>query len=66
MYLPPEEVKRLVIALADRFPGSELVAEVFNSLWIRPPWRGFVLRKLRRQLKFDRNVAFHFDVIRIE
>ncbi len=62
MYLPPEEVKRLVIALADRFPGSELVAEVFNSLWMRPPWRGFVSRKLRRQLKFDHNVAFHFGL----
>jgi methyltransferase (TIGR00027 family) len=62
MYLPPEEVKRLVIALADRFPGSELVAEVFNGLWMRPPWRGFVSRKLRRHLKFDSDVAFHFGL----
>lgn len=62
MYLPPEQVKTLVIALANRFPGSELAAEVFNGLWVRPPWRAFVSRQLRRRLKFDRDVTFRFGL----
>jgi hypothetical protein len=52
----------LVIALADRFPGSELVAEVFNDLWMRPPWRGLIARRFQRQLKFDRDITFQFGL----
>ena len=62
MYLPPDQVKRLVIALADRFPGSELVAEVFDARWLRPPWDKLTRRKLQRQLNFDQDAMFQFGL----
>jgi methyltransferase (TIGR00027 family) len=34
MYLPGDEVRALVVSLARRFPGSELVAEVFSAKWL--------------------------------
>jgi methyltransferase (TIGR00027 family) len=62
MYLPPADVKQLVVTLAKRFPGSELVADVFHGLWVRPPWRDWVARKMQRQLHFEREAAFHFGL----
>ena len=62
MYFPPAEVKRLVITLATRFPGSELVADLFNGRWLRPPWRSWVTRKMQRQLHFDREASFEFGL----
>jgi methyltransferase (TIGR00027 family) len=62
MYLPPEQVKRMVIALANRFPGSELVAEVFHARWLRPPLGKWVKRKLQRQFNFDQDAMFQFGL----
>ena len=62
MYFPPEEVKRLVVALATRFSGSELVADLFHGRWLRPPWRGWTMRKMQRQLNFDRNATLEFGL----
>jgi methyltransferase (TIGR00027 family) len=62
MYLAPDEVKSLLIALAHRFPGSELVADVFSAVWLRPPWRKWTMRKAQRQLHFSRDAAFHFGL----
>ena len=56
MYLPQEKVRELVVRLASRFPGSELVADVFSAVWLRPPWRKWSIRKLQRQFKFERDV----------
>jgi O-methyltransferase involved in polyketide biosynthesis len=47
MYLPLDDVKALVLALQDRFPGCELVCEVFNDSWLHG-WRG---RTTRRKLQ---------------
>ncbi len=58
MYLPQDQVHRLVLALAERFPGSELVAEVFNVVWLRPPWRGWIETKMRRRLDFGQGAMF--------
>ena len=58
MYFPPAEVKRLVMALANRFPGAELVAEVYHNFWLRPPWNKLVMGKMQRKLHFDRSVVF--------
>lgn len=62
MYLPEAEVKQLVLALAARFPGSELVAEVFSSWWLRPPLDALVARKLRRQFQFGDEAMFRFGI----
>lgn len=62
MYLTPDQVQQLVLTLADRFPGSELVAEVFNSFWLRPPWRRWVDAKMQRQLNFGAEAMFQSGV----
>lgn len=58
MYLPGEEVRALVLELSRRFPGSELVAEVFSARWLK--WMGswFVKRKFRKQLNLSEGATF--------
>ena len=58
MYLSEEEVKTLVVELRRRFPGSELVCEVFNRFWLRDPWKRWVDRKMQRQLSFSADASF--------
>jgi methyltransferase (TIGR00027 family) len=62
MYLPPADVQALVVELARRFPGSELVAEVFNNFWLREPWKGWVNRKMQRRLGFSADAGFQSGV----
>ncbi len=62
MYLPEVGVKQLVLALAERFAGSELVAEVFSARWLRPPLNWLVASKLRRQFDFGDEATFHFGI----
>ena len=58
MYLSEEQVKALVIEMRQRFPGSELVCEVFNRFWLRDPWKRWVDRKMQRQLSFSPDATF--------
>lgn len=58
MYLSEEAVKALVVELRRRFPGSELVCEVFNRFWLRDPWKGWVNHKMQRQLGFSVDATF--------
>lgn len=62
MYFQPQEVKSLVLELLARFPGSELVCEVFNAFWTRPPLDAWVASKLRRQLYLGPDARFRFGV----
>lgn len=62
MYFPPDEVKRLVVTLATRFSGSELVADVFHGMWLRPPWRALTVRKMEQRLHVGRDVSFQFGL----
>lgn len=58
MYLSEQDVKGLVVELRRRFPGSELVCEVFNRFWLRDPWKRWVDRKMQRQLSFSADASF--------
>ena len=58
MYLPPDGVRSLVLKLQERFPGSELVAEVFNARWLNPWIRWSIDLKLRRKFHFGKGVTF--------
>ncbi len=58
MYLGQDEVRGLVLELAQRFPGSELVCEVVNSKWLRGPYKRILNYKLRKQLHFGREVSY--------
>jgi methyltransferase (TIGR00027 family) len=59
MYLKPEEVKSLVQTLSQRYPGSELVCEVFNSAWLKDPWGPMVHRKMQQRLKMGKEAHFY-------
>lgn len=62
MYLPPGDVKSLIPALQTRFPGSELVCEVFNSFWMRNPWRKMMERKMQNELHLGEDAKFKSGV----
>jgi methyltransferase (TIGR00027 family) len=62
MYLRPDDVKGLVLELTRRFPGSELVCEVFNNFWLREPWKTWVNRKMQRRLGFSADAGFQSGV----
>jgi methyltransferase (TIGR00027 family) len=58
MYLPLVDVKALVLTLQDRFPGCELVCEVFNGGWLEG-WRGnFMKRKLQNDMSMGSEAIF--------
>lgn len=62
MYLDPGAVRRLVVALRERFPGAELVAEVFRRRWLEG-WRGRLMRrKLGRNFDIDASAGFRFGI----
>jgi O-methyltransferase involved in polyketide biosynthesis len=62
MYLDPVKVRALVPALQARFPGSELVCEVFNRRWLNP-WLSWMIRaKLQGDMKIGTGAAFSFGV----
>jgi O-methyltransferase involved in polyketide biosynthesis len=58
MYLPEDGVKALVRALADKFPGSDLVAEVFARSWVARMDSAWLRHKFQRQLFLDPSVRF--------
>lgn len=62
MYLPGDDVRALVVELARRFPGSELVAEVFSARWI--PWMRsrWGRHKFQRQLHMAPGATFRFGI----
>lgn len=62
MYLAPGDVQALVMTLARRFPGCELVCEVFNNFWLREPWKGWIDRKMQRRLGFSADAVFKSGV----
>lgn len=64
MYLDGEEVKSLVLTLRKEFPGSELVCEVVNSLWLKAPLKKMVEYKMRRRLHLGKDAVFRFGIRR--
>jgi methyltransferase (TIGR00027 family) len=62
MYLHTDEVRNLVLKLQSEFPGSELVCEVFNSLWLTKPWKKMINFKMQRELHMGKDVTFNFGI----
>lgn len=62
MYLDPANVKALVLELQSRFPGSELVCEVVNSLWLSKLFKPMVQRKMQRGAGLGKGAVYHFGV----
>lgn len=64
MYLESEAVKSLVLRLRDHFPGSELVCEVVNSLWLIKPLNRLVEHKMRHRLHLGKGAVFRSGIHR--
>jgi len=62
MYLDPDKVKALVLELQSRFPGSELVCEVVNSLWLSKLFKPMLQRKMQRGARLGKGAVFNFGV----
>ena len=62
MYLQPDEVKSLVLTLQSKFPGSELVCEMFNSFWLRKSFKWMMDVKLQRELHLGKEATFNFGI----
>ena len=62
MYLREGEVRTLLRELQRRFPGSELVCEVFNRRWLDPRVYWLVRWKLQRQLGLGPDATFRFGI----
>lgn len=62
MYLPPDGVKALVLRLQERFPGCELLCEVFNGRWLEGWRRKVVSRRLQRGLDIGADAVFQFGI----
>ena len=58
MYLPEDDVRRLVLVLRQTFPGSELVCEVFNRRWLEGRRGRMMRRRLKERLHFDDDAVF--------
>lgn len=62
MYLDQEDVKSLVLRLQSKFPGSKLICEVFNSLWLKEPLKSIMNYKMQRQLHLGKDATFIFGI----
>jgi len=62
MYLPEADVKKLVLEMQRRFPGSELVCELTNRTWVDGFWGNISAYKMKRRVKMGADAAFKFGV----
>ena len=62
MYLNRSDVRSLVLKLQKEFPGSDLVCEVVNSLWVDTPLKKIVNFKMQRELHLGKGTTFNFGI----
>lgn len=62
MYLHREDVQSLILKLRSKFSGSELVCEVFNSIWLKKPLKKIMDFKMQKELHLGKDATFHFGI----
>jgi O-methyltransferase involved in polyketide biosynthesis len=62
MYLDGMDVRSLVLKFQEKFPGSELVCEVVNSLWLRPLLKKILDYKMQRQALLGKDAMFRSGI----
>jgi len=62
MYLDGKDVQSLVLEIQKKFPGSELVCEVVNSVWLRPRLKKMLDHKIQRQLHMGKDAMFRSGI----
>jgi O-methyltransferase involved in polyketide biosynthesis len=62
MYLDGNDVRSLVLEIQKSFPGSELVCEVENSLWLSPLLKKMLEYKLQHQFHLGKDAMFRSGI----
>lgn len=62
MYLKKQDVKSLILKLQSEFPGSEIIFEVFNTLWLKKPLKRMVNFKMQHQLHLGKDAVYGFGI----
>ncbi len=63
MYLHDQDVKSLVLKLQSQYPGSELVCEVFNEVWLGKPFLKKIIDfKMQKELHLGSGATFNFGI----
>jgi O-methyltransferase involved in polyketide biosynthesis len=62
MYLDGNDVRSLVLEIKKTFPGSELVCEVVNSVWLIPPLKKMLEYKLQHQVHLGKDAMFRSGI----
>jgi methyltransferase (TIGR00027 family) len=62
MYLPEDQVKKLVLEMQRRFPESELVCELTNRTWVEGFWGKIAAIKMKQRVKMGGDAGFQFGV----
>lgn len=62
MYLDSDSVKSLVLKLQSQFPNSDLVCEVFNSMWLSKPLKRMINFKMQRELYMGKEATYNFGI----
>ncbi|MDD1701012.1 MAG: class I SAM-dependent methyltransferase [Methanoregula sp.] len=62
MYLDGKDVQSLVLKIQEKFPGSELVCEVVNSLWLRPLLKKMLDYKMLQQVHLGKDAMFRSGI----
>ena len=62
MYLPEEDVRRLVLELQRRFPDSDLICELTNKAWTEGFWGKIAAMKMKQRLHMNEDAGFQFGV----
>ena len=58
MYLEKGDVRSLVLALRETFPGSELVCEIVNAIWLSPLLKPVLEFKLQHEAHLGKEAMF--------
>ena len=62
MYLDSKDVRLLVLKIQEKFPGSELVCEMVNSLWLGPLVKKMLDFKMQRELHLGKDATFRSGI----
>ena len=62
MYCEEKDVKSLFLQLQKNFPGSEIVCEVFNSVWLKGWLKKIMNFKMQKELNLGKDATFHFGI----
>jgi len=62
MYLPEEQVRKLILRLQQRFQGCELVCEVVNKRWIQGIFKKMTAAKMKNRMNIGGGAEFLFGI----